>query len=117
MENNLVILDEILLSSYVVDNFYNEYNNNKEFKEWLDSTIPDIKKCEEREQNNPWHIYNVLGHILHSVECMNKMTFNLNDKDKRLLAYTMFFHDIGKPDSHIRRIKMVNGKIVFSTII
>ena len=104
MENkNLVILDEILLSSDVVDNFYNAYNNNEEFKEWLDSNIPDIKKCEEREQNNPWHIYNVLGHILHSVESMNKMTRNLNDKDKRLLAYTMFFHDIGKPDTCVFR--------------
>jgi putative nucleotidyltransferase with HDIG domain len=61
--------------------------------------------CENFEQDNPWHIYNVLDHILHSVENMNEMTGSIAPKDRRMLAYVMLFHDIGKPQSHIRRIK------------
>ena len=101
--NNLEVLDEILLSSNVVENFHHVYNHNIEFKEWIDNTIPDIKKCMEREQNNPWHIYNVFDHILHSVEAINKMSENLDYKERRLLAYTMLFHDIGKPDTYVFR--------------
>jgi len=108
----LEILDKVILSENVVEDFYNEYKNNVKFKNWLDDVIPEIKKCEDQKQNNPWHKYNVLGHILHSVEEMNNMTKDLEYNEKRLLAYTMFFHDIGKPDCHIRRNK--NGKMIDS---
>ena len=101
--NNLELLDEILLSGNVVDNFYENYNNNESFKEWINTNIPDIKKCEERGQNNPWHIYNVLGHILHSVESVNELSKKYSPSERRLLAYTMFFHDIGKPDTCVFR--------------
>ena len=99
------LLDEIILSENVVDNFYDKYNNDFEFKNWLDSFIPEVKLCEEQKQNNPWHKYNVLGHILHSVQAMNSMTKDFDDRLKRILAYTMFLHDIGKPEAHIERIK------------
>lgn len=111
-EQNIKTLDSILLSNNVVDNFYNTYNNNQEFRTWLDAVIPDIEKCEKQEQNNPWHKYNVLGHILHSVEEMNKMTQELDPSTRRMLAYTMLFHDIGKPDTHIVRNK--DGKLIDS---
>ena len=101
--NNLELLDKVLLSDDVVENFYSEYKNNESFGNWLNTNIPDIKKCEEREQNNPWHIYNVLGHILHSVESVNELSKGLDQKERRLLAYTMFFHDIGKPDTCVFR--------------
>jgi tRNA nucleotidyltransferase (CCA-adding enzyme) len=102
METRFIkILDDVILSDNVVENFYKAYNN--EFKKWIDETIPDIKKCMEREQNNPWHIYNVFDHILHSVEAINKMSKNLDYKERRLLAYTMLFHDIGKPDTCVFR--------------
>ena len=91
------VLDSLLLSNNVVDNFYNEYINNAWFKEELDKFLPEIYLCEKQKQNNPWHKYNVLGHILHSVEEMNKQTSNLPIVDRRLLAYTMLLHDIGKP--------------------
>ena len=100
---NLELLDEILLSDNIVEKFYFEYDVNEEFKTWLDTTIPDIRKCEEREQNNPWHIYNVLGHILYSVEGINKLSKDYDYETRRLLAYTMFFHDIGKPDTCVFR--------------
>lgn len=98
-------LDSIILSKDVVDNFYNSYNNDTNFKDWIDTNIPDIKRCQEQQQNNPWHKYNVLGHILHSVEEINKLTKNMNENERRILAYTMLFHDIGKPDTHIVREK------------
>lgn len=106
------LLRKILLSNDVVEDFYNEYNKNKDFKNWLDETIPEIALCEKQQQNNPWHIYNVLGHILHSVEEMNKQTVGMNEKDREILAFTMLFHDIGKPEKHITREK--DGKIIDS---
>lgn len=109
MNNNYIqILDSLILSPNAVEDFYNKYNNDRDFKSWLDKFIPEIDKCEKQQQNTPWHKYNVLRHILHSVEEMNKCTYDLPDNDKRMLAYVMLFHDIGKPDKHIVRIK--NGK-------
>lgn len=105
-------LNGIILSNNVVEKFYNEYSKNNEFKLWLDSYIPEISLCEKQQQNNPWHKYNVLGHILHSVEEINKQTQNMSEKDRKMLAYTMLFHDIGKPEKHITRQK--GGQMVDS---
>lgn len=104
-ETDIAKLDSIILSNNVVDNFYHNYSNNSSFKNWIDSNIPSIKRCEEQEQNNPWHKYNVLGHILHSVEEMNKLSKHLPYNIRRILSYTMLFHDIGKPNTHIVREK------------
>ena len=112
MNNYITKLDEILLSSIVVDNFYTAYNNDLDFKAWLLNLLPEVELCEKQQQNNPWHKYNVLGHILHSVNQMNNQTKLLPLKDQRLLAYTMFLHDIGKPACHITRIK--DGKQIDS---
>lgn len=112
MINNIQILDNIVLSNKVVDDFYTKYNTDAEFKAWLDCTIPQIAKCEAQQQNNPWHKYNVLGHILHSVEEMNQQTATLPNDTRRMLAYVMLFHDIGKPDCHIVREK--NGQMIDS---
>ena len=105
-------LDSILLGDNVVDNFYNTYNSDPLFKKWLDNILPEIELCEKQCQRNPWHKYNVLGHILHSVDAMNSQTKDLPDRDRRLLAYTMFLHDIGKPACHIVRKK--DGKMIDS---
>ena len=108
----LKILNEIILSNNAVEDFYKEYNNNLDFKSWLDKTIPEIQLCEKQQQNNPWHKYNVLGHILHSVEEMNKQTEGMSEEERKMLAYTMLFHDIGKPEKHITREK--DGKVIDS---
>lgn len=105
-------LDEILLSQNVVENFYNAYKGDENFRTWLDKTIPEISLCEAQQQNNPWHKYNVLGHILHSVEEINKQTINMTYEERRKLAYVMLFHDIGKPQTHITRMK--DGKQIDS---
>ncbi len=95
-------LNKILLSENVVNEFYETYKN-EEFKSWLLNILPEVENCNKLKQDNPWHIYNCLEHILHSVENMNKQTFMLDYEIRRLLAYTMFLHDIGKPECYIRR--------------
>ncbi len=109
---NIKVLDQIILSQEVTEDFHKEYDENNEFKSWLDELIPEIEKCKNQQQNNPWHKYNVLDHILHSVEEMNKQTIGMPKEERRLLAYTMLLHDIGKPKCHIERIK--NGQKIDS---
>ena len=38
------IIDNILLSDNVIENFYNQYRH-KEFKSWLISILPEIEDC------------------------------------------------------------------------
>ena len=106
-------LDKILLSDNVVENFYKNYSQT-EFKNWIISTLPEIEDCNITTQDNPWHIYNCLGHILHSIEEINKQTKDLDFNTRRMLAYTMFLHDIGKPECKIRRYSKLYGREVDS---
>jgi len=105
------LLNRILLS----DNAVNEFNlnyNNLQFKNWLLEILPEVEKCKNLKQDNPWHIYSCLEHILHSVEEINKQTVGLDNNVRKMLAYTMFLHDIGKPDCLIRRFsKQYNREI------
>ena len=99
---NLMLLDEILLSENVVEAL-KAGMENPEFANWLTSLIPEVVDCANLEQDNPWHVYNCLEHILHAVEEINKQTKDLPKEDRRLLAYSMFYHDMGKPATHRRR--------------
>lgn len=106
-------LDEALMSDDALSKFKSLYAD-PEFKTWLTSIIPEIEDCANQKQDNPWHIYDCLDHILHSVEEMNKQTKNLPDSDRKLLAYSMLYHDIGKPASHIRRFGKAYGREIDS---
>lgn len=75
-------LDKILLSPNP-KYFDLLYNTNL-----LKHIIPEFIICYSTEQNNPYHIYNVAEHILHSVEYV---------KNTCVLRWTMLLHDIGKP--------------------
>lgn len=105
-------LDEILLSEKVVESFYKNYHG--EFKDWLLNILPEIEDCRLCEQDNPWHIYGVLDHLLHSVEKMNSICVDEDFNIKRMLVYIMFLHDIGKPKCKIRRFGKVYGRYVDS---
>lgn len=105
---NLAKLNSILLGYDVLNNFHAEYDKNKEFKIWINSIIPEVEKCSKQNQKTPWHKYNVLDHILKSVEEMNKQTQALDINVRRLLAYTMFYHDVGKPACH--GVKIVDNE-------
>ena len=98
----LKVLDEILLSENVKEKF-DYYYQTPEFKNYINKVMPEIENCKKTKQDNPWHIYGCLDHILHSVEEMNKQTKNLDKNTQRMLAYTMFLHDIGKPECKLRR--------------
>ena len=98
-------LDSILLSDNVYENFYTAWQEDKSFNDYINSVLPEIADCEKQVQRNPWHKYNVLGHILHSVDAMNKQTKDMDPLTRRRLAYTMLLHDIGKPKHHIERMK------------
>lgn len=106
-------LDSILLSKSVVENFYQNYVDEN-FKAWLLGILPEIENCKNTKQDNPWHIYNCLDHILHAVEEMNKLSVSLDEKTRRMLAYTMLLHDIGKPQCKIRRFSKLYGREVDS---
>jgi len=112
MERPDLKLHEILLSENVCEEFHKTYDNDKNFNSWLRNFLPEVEDCKNMKQNNPWHIYNVLDHILHSVEEINKQTEDLPYEDRKLLAYTMFLHDIGKPACHLTRMK--DGKMIDS---
>lgn len=69
-----------------------------EYKEIIGVIIPELIPCFECEQHNPWHVYNVYGHIIHAVEAAPK---------NEILRLSMLLHDIGKPA--VRR-RDENGK-------
>lgn len=109
----LSVLDKILLNDNVVDEFYKHYCDG-EFRRWLINLIPEVEDCKNLKQDNPWHIYNCLDHILHSVEEINKQSVNMDRDVRRMLAYTMFFHDMGKPECYIRRYSKLYGREIDS---
>lgn len=108
---NLEKFNNILLAENVREEFYKAIEE-KEFEKFLREKLPEIFACKNNAQNNPWHIYNVLDHILVSVEKMNQQTQGMDEAERKLLAYTMLFHDIGKPAKKIQRKK--DGKIIDS---
>ena len=60
----------------------------KEREDELFDLIPELKYSKGFNQNNPWHIYDVLEHTYHVLDGV--------DSDL-VLRLTALFHDIGKP--------------------
>lgn len=60
----------------------------KENEEYIFDLIPELQKCKNFNQHNPWHIYDVYEHILHVIDEVDN---NL------ILRMSALFHDIGKP--------------------
>lgn len=53
--------------------------------------LPELKSMHQFNQNNPWHIYDVLEHTLVALEHTEKNIF---------LRFAVLFHDIGKPSKY-----------------
>lgn len=102
-------LTQPLIADDVCDSFWLEYNWGLYFKNEIDKYIPEVAACYNQKQRGEWHIYNVMEHILHSVEEMNALTVGMSYSKRKLLAFTMFFHDLGKPEYH--KTKRKNGKL------
>lgn len=60
-----------------------------EFNEIISKIIPEIEPCVGFQQNNPYHMYTVYDHMVHSVEY-----YQGNDLSVKV---ALFMHDIGKP--------------------
>ncbi|MBR2970806.1 MAG: HD domain-containing protein [Clostridia bacterium] len=106
------ILDKILLSKNAANEFYKCYNG--EFKKWLLGVLPEIEDCKKLAQDNPWHIYNCLDHILHSVDEMARLSLECPISVRRMLVYVMLLHDMGKPQCKSRRFSKLYGREVDS---
>lgn len=96
------LLDQVLLGDNAKEDFNKMYQKN-DFKKWLLDILPEVEWCKNCEQDNDWHIYNCLDHILYSVQYMNELTRDEDFYTRRMLAYVMFLHDIGKPECKLRR--------------
>ena len=57
-----ILLDKILLSENANEEFNFNYKN-LQFKNWLLEILPEVEKCKNLKQDNPWHIYDCLEHI------------------------------------------------------
>ena len=93
------IYTEILLSENVEElitkltaetSFYND------FPEFYVKNIysENVINC---SQNNPYHKYGVLKHILNAVENVGKNNESLTTSNIEILKWVMLLHDIGKP--------------------
>ena len=49
------------------------------------------------QQNSKYHRYGVFKHILYTVENIGKDNLKYSSHDMKILKWTMFLHDIGKP--------------------
>ena len=64
--------------------------------------LPEFDKCMEMEQNNPHHCYTVGEHILKGISLVRR---------DKVLRLAMLLHDIGKPQSILKRLKYDNATI------
>jgi tRNA nucleotidyltransferase (CCA-adding enzyme) len=96
MSDNKVLLKNISVERIAVElNKLLLGNNVRELLlahfDVLTTVIPELAPSKDFAQNNPYHCYDVLNHILHSVE---------NAPKDVILRLTMLFHDIGKPSNY-----------------
>ena len=111
MTNYVERLDEILLSSDVTEEFFKAYEA-EEFRDYILGIIPEVEDCRLTPQDNPWHIYDCIHHILKSVEEINKLSSTLPHNKRRMLSYIMFLHDLGKPECRHREFSPFHQKEV-----
>lgn len=103
MNNNLSLFEGIILSNEVEKRFYKEYNDNEFFKKWLLKVLPEVELCYNFDQKSIWHLYDVLKHTLMAVDKANKLSKNVDNFYKKVISYAMFFHDIGKPQTAVKK--------------
>lgn len=59
--------------------------------------LPEFDEMVKTKQTNPYHIYTVANHSIYAVENIKRS--NYSDKDFEMLRWTMFLHDVGKPNT------------------
>ena len=90
---------ELLMDDNVVSIFTNLSHNTifmEHFPEFYEKNIngENVINC---QQNSKYHKYGVFRHILYTVEIVGKENIQRNSFEMKILKWTMFLHDIGKP--------------------
>lgn len=90
---------EILMDDNVVDIFTKLSHNTifmEQFPEFYEKNIngENVINC---QQNSSYHKYGVFKHILYTIEIVGKENIQRNSFEMKILKWTMFLHDIGKP--------------------
>lgn len=85
-ENVVFMITKISQDSIFMEHFPEFYEQN-EFGE-------NVINC---QQNSKYHKYGVFRHILYTIEAVGNPKIPIGDWQKKLLKWTMFLHDIGKP--------------------
>ncbi len=89
-ERQFVELKKLLCGKHVL-------NTMLRYKKVMFTLIPELKTCDECEQHNKYHIYNVYEHICRVVSAIDP---------EPVLRLSALFHDIGKPKAK----RMIDGK-------
>lgn len=95
-DKNYLILEKIIFSKQPKTAFFKEYKNSN-FKNYLDSLLPEVNDCIYQEQKSVWHMYNVMEHTLVALKKANELSKNFTYFERRIILFSVFFHDIGKP--------------------
>ena len=85
-ENIVFILTKVSQDPIFVQHFPEFYTRNQ-FGE-------NVINC---QQNNSYHKYGVFKHILYTIEYVGSKDLPIGDWQRKILKWTMFLHDIGKP--------------------
>ncbi len=110
-DNNYLILEKILFSKQPKTTFFNQYKN-MDFKNYLDSLLPEVNACIYQEQKSVWHLYNVLEHTLIALKKANELTKNFTYYERQIVLFSVFFHDLGKPYCLVKK-KNSQGEIYY----
>ncbi len=57
----------------------------------------DLVKCMHMNHDNPHHKLSIGNHMIKAYNCLSSEIMELSKKDRSILVYATFFHDIGKP--------------------
>lgn len=87
MNDNVVYLITRISQNSILGEIFPELYIQNDFGE-------SVINC---QQNSPYHRYGVFRHILYTVEYVGKDNLKYSKHDLKLLKWTMFLHDIGKP--------------------
>ena len=76
--------------------------------------LPDEYSEWELDQNNPYHEFNVWGHLMEALDNIYEITKNedLNKADRYILNWATLLHDVGKLDPKIQGVKEKGDQLV-----
>lgn len=81
----------------------------QDYRDILGFLIPELKPCFDFAQNNPYHQYDVYGHLCHSAEAAAQLSLGrfpgiqaAAEQYRSQLVLSALLHDIGKPSVYFQ---------------